>query len=218
MIQFESRSITQAIERIRRENSHISGDLLNKAISRALNRTASMGKTEANKNIRKTYNISAARINNELKTRNSNARNLEAAILASGKPLSFNNFQAKQVGPSGTTYFDRKGVASSRLNRKSRSNAIKGVSATIKKGTTINLPTAFIQASNGGITVFARGQYKGKSEGFEFGKDRLPIGKMSTLSIPMMFINDSVMQPTSRKTEDILSDRIDHEINWLLSR
>ena len=125
MIQFEPRSITQAINRIRNTNDNISGDILNQAISRALNRTASQSRTKANSQIRQVYNISASRINNELKVRNSSRRDLTASITASGSPLSLNHFGAKQVGNTGTTSFNRKGVASSRLNRKSRSNVVQ---------------------------------------------------------------------------------------------
>lgn len=218
MLEFDSKSIQEAIAKIKRENSHISGDVLNQAISRALNRTASMSRTETNKQIRQKYNISAARINNELKVSNSSRNKLEAAIRASGLPLSWNNFQAKQVGEKSSTSFNRRGVASSRLNRKSRSNAVKGVTAIVKKGQTVNLPTAFIQVANGGITVFARGKYKGAGQGIEFGKERLPIAKITTTSIPLMFASDDVMTPTINKSESILSERITHELNWLLSR
>jgi len=219
MLEFDPKSIQEAIAKIKRENSHISGDVLNQAISRALNRTASMSRTETNKQIRQKYNISAARINNELKVSNSSRNKLEAAIRASGLPLSLSNFGAKQETSEGTTSFNRKGVASSRLNRKSRSNVKKGVTFKIKKsGKSVNLPTAFIQVANGGITVFARGKYKGAGQGIEFGKERLPIAKITTTSIPLMFASDDVMTPTINKSESILSERITHELNWLLSR
>lgn len=218
MIEVDSKSIQKAIADIKKEYSHLSDDTLHQAISRALNRTASMTKTKVNGEIRQKYNISAARINNELKTRNSTAKTLLAAIVSNGAPLSLNQFQAKQVGTTGTTSFDRKGVASSRLNRKSRTNAKKGVTAVIRKGQEINIPTAFIQVANGGITVFARGKYKSKGEGFEFGTARLPIGKLTTTSIPLMFANDDVMTPSLNHAESVMSDRITHEINWLLSK
>ncbi len=218
MIEFEPKSIQQAIERIKRENANISGDIMKQAISRALNHTAQKAKTQANQNIRKTYNISAAKLNSELKVRYSQARTLEARVVASGQPLSWNNFEAKQIGDKSTTSFNRKGVASSRLNRKSRNNAAKGVTAIIKKGEAVNLATAFIQVANGGITVFARGKYKSKGEGFEFGDERMPIGKITTTSIPLMFINDEVMKPTLTSAVNILGDRIQHEITWLLGK
>lgn len=217
-MEIEQKSIQNAISEIKRQYSHVSGDTLTTAISRALNRAASQGRTAANNEIRQTFNISASRINNELKTSNSNSRNLTAKITASGAPLSFNNFQAKQITSRGVIAFDRKGRASTRLTRKSRNNAAKGVSVTITKGQTKILPTAFIQVANGGITVFARGKYRGTSDGFDFGSDRLPIGKMSTLSIPMMFANKEVLPTVQRKVEGFLASRIDHEVNYLLSK
>lgn len=217
-MEIEEKSIKKAIEDIKKKYSYLSGDTMNKAISRALNRAASQTRTAANNQIRQIFNISAARINNELKTSNSTPRTLTAKVVASGAPLSFNNFQAKQVTGQGTVGFDRKGRASTRLTRKARNNATKGVSVTITKGQTKVLPTAFIQVSNGGITVFARGKYRGKSEGFEFGSERLPIGKMSTLSIPMMFGNDKVLPVVTNRSMRFFSDRIDHEINYILNK
>lgn len=218
MVQIDNTSVKKAIDKIKREYAHLSDENLNTAISRALNHTASKGKTEANQNIRAKYNISTNTVNQSLTVRRAAKNKLTARITAVGAPLSWNNFQAKQVGDKSTTSFDRKGRASSRLNRKSRTKAIKGVTATIKKGQTVNLPTAFIQVANGGITVFARAVPKGKSEGLEFTKERLPIAKITTTSIPMMFISNDVMQPTITKTDNILEDRIIHEINWLLSK
>jgi hypothetical protein len=216
-VYIDNSSVRASIERIQREYSYLSESAINTAISRALNRTVSQGRTATNRDIRKTYNVSASRINNEIKTRNSSTTNLEAMVVASGAPLSMNNFQAKEDKPKGTTSFNRKGVASSRLNRRAKSNAVKGVTMTIRKGKTMNLPTAFIQLSNGGITVFARGVYKGTSEGFEFGKARLPIGKITTLSIPMMMANDTVLKPVSRELEEVFDRRITHEVGRLLS-
>lgn len=218
MIEINNTSIRTAINRIQSEYSHISGDLLKKATSRALNRAASSGRTESSKQIRQKYTIGAAKINNEIKTNNSNYRNLEASIRAKGSPLSLSNFGAKQEQARGTTSFNRSGRASSRLNRRARTNAVRGVTATIQKGKTINLPTAFIQVANGGITVFARGRNLGGGQGFEFAKPRLPIGKITTLSVPMMFANDSVMPSIQSKTVDVLNDRITREINYLLRR
>lgn len=219
MIQIESKSILKAVNQIKQQYSHISDDMLNQAISRALNHTAQKSRTEGNKNIRKIYNIGASRINNELKVGYSNAKSLTASVKASGSPLSWNNFQAKQENSSSTTSFNRKGIASSRLNRKAHNNAKKGVSAKIKNSEgVVNLPTAFIQVANGGITVFARGKYKAKGQGIEFGKARLPIVKITTISIPLMFANKEVISPTSLKSGEILMGRISHEIKYLLSK
>lgn len=219
MIEINNTSIRTAINRIQSEYSHISGDLLKKATSRALNRAASSGRTESSKQIRQKYTIGAAKINNEIKTNNSNYRNLEASIRAKGSPLSLSNFGAKQEQARGTTSFNRSGRASSRLNRRARTNAVRGVSfKVLKSGKEKNLPTAFIQVANGGITVFARGRNLGGGQGFEFAKPRLPIGKITTLSVPMMFANDAVMPSIQSKTVDVLNDRITHEINYLLRR
>lgn len=207
------------MNRISETYSNISGDILRQATSRALNRSASSGRTLSNAEIRRKYAISASVLQNVIKNTNSTSRNLEASIRASGAPLSWNYFGAKQEQAQGTTSFNRRGIASSRLNRRSRSNVKRGVTAKIlKSGGEVNLPTAFIQVANGGITVFARGRNKGGGEGFEFSKPRLPIGNITTLSVPMMFANEDVLNVTTKKVIEVLDLRITHELNYLLSK
>lgn len=218
MIEIETRSIQTAIRDIQRQYSNISGPILNQAISRALNRAAQQSKTVSNKEIRQVYNISASALNSQLKVRYSQPRNLTARVVASGSPLSLNYFNAKQETVAGTAKFNRKGELSRTTRKTRKRNPVSGVSFEIKKGRTENLPTAFIQTANGGNTVFARGQYKSAGEGFEFAKDRLPIGKMSTISIPLMFANNEVMTPVERSAESFFRARIEHEVNWLLQR
>lgn len=217
-MEIQSASIRTAINKISETYNNVSGDVLRQATSRALNRSASSGRTLSNSEIRRKYAISASVLQNIIKNTNSTSRNLEASIRATGAPLSWNYFGAKQEQTSGTTSFNRRGVASSRLNRKARTNAKRGVTATIMKGKSVNLPTAFIQIANGGITVFARGRNKGNSEGFEFSKPRLPIGKITTLSVPMMFANEDILEPVTKITIEVLDNRITHELNYLLSK
>lgn len=217
-MEINSASIRTAINRISEAYSNVSGDVLRQATSRALNRSASSGKTLSNSEIRRKYAISASVLQNVIRNTNSTPRNLEASIRASGAPISWNYFGAKQEQAQGTTSFNRRGVASSRLNRKARSNAKRGVTATILKGKSVNLPTAFIQVANGGLTVFARGRNKGNGEGFEFSKPRLPIGNITTLSVPMMFANDDVMDKTTKRVIEVLDTRITHELNYLLNK
>jgi hypothetical protein len=217
-MEIQNKSVQAAIRKISETYSNVSGDILRQATSRALNRSASSGRTLSNSEIRRKYAISASVLQNVIKNTNSTSRNLEASIRASGAPLSWNYFNAKQEQSQGTTSFNRRGVASSRLNRKARSNATKGVSATILKGKSVNLPTAFIQVANGGLTVFARGRNKGGGDGFEFSKPRLPIGNITTLSVPMMFANDDVLSVTTKRVIEVLDQRITHELNYLLSK
>ena len=218
-MEINSASIRTAMNRISETYSNVSGDILRQATSRALNRSASSGRTLSNAEIRRKYAISASVLQNIIKNTNSTSKNLEASIRASGAPLSWNYFGAKQEQAQGTTSFNRRGVASSRLNRRSRSNAKRGVTAKILKSEgEVNLPTAFIQVANGGITVFARGRNKGGGEGFEFSKPRLPIGNITTLSVPMMFANEDVLNVTTKKVIEVLDKRITVELNYLLSK
>ena len=229
-MEISSKSIQAALNKIEEQYKNISGDLLKQATSRALNRSASSGRTESSKQIRDKYTIGASQINNKIKSANSTPRKLEASIRASGAPLSWNKFGATQTKFSqfavgggsktmdGFTSFGKKGNALSRLGRKSDKKYGTGVTATIIKGQTVNLPTAFIQVANGGITVFARGKYIGSGQGFEFLKTRLPIGNITTLSVPMMFGDSNVIGGTSKRVIEVLEQRISHEINYLLTK
>lgn len=230
-MEIQSASIRAAINKISETYSNVSGDVLRQATSRVLNRSASSGRTEANSQIRKVYNIGASRLNQSLKVRYSQPRTLDARIVASGSPISLSAFGASQElfatlnseGKSevrtGYTSFGKRGNVVSRIGRKANSRAVKGVTAKIKKsGGNINLPTAFIQVANGGISVFARGVNKGGGEGFEFGKKRMPIGKITSLSIPMMFVNDEVIDTVNSRVLEVLDNRITHELNYLLSK
>jgi len=229
MIEITNGSIQHAIKQVRENYNQISDAVLDKAISNALNRTAQQSKTAAGREIRKIYNVSASTVNKDMKVRYSQPRTLEARVISSGNPISLHNFGAKQEifsSISGTevtrsfgyTSFDRKGNASSRITRKKPRNPKSGVSFEVKKGNPQNLPTAFIQNANGGTTVFARGTYKAAGEGFSFAKERLPIAKMTSSSIPLMFADDEVMNPTVSNALELFSNRIDHEINYALSK
>lgn len=230
-MEINSASIRTAMNRISETYSNVSGDILRQATSRALNRSASSGRSLSNGEIRRKYAISASVLQNIIKNTNSTSRNLEASIRASGAPLSWNYFGAKQekfsqfaVGGGtktmdGHTSFSKRGVGISRLVRKADKNAKKGVKAKIlKSGKEVNLPTAFIQVANGGLTVFARGRNLGGGDGFEFAKPRLPIGNITTLSVPMMFANSDVIDPVTKKIIEVLDKRITVELNYLLNK
>lgn len=217
MIEIDNRSIQAAIAEIKRNYEHISDANLHKAISNALNRAATQSRTASGREIRKIYNISAANVNKQIKVRYSQPRTLTARVIASGSPLSLTLFGARQEKASETVKFDKKGNIT-RKSRTTRKAPKSGVSFEVKRGNREILPTAFIQSANGGTVVFARGTYKGQAEGFEFKKERLPISKMTTTSIPLMFGGDDVMQPLGRQTLDFFNKRIEHEINFIISK
>ena len=67
-MEIQSRSIQQAIKKITDTYSNVSGDMLRQATSRALNRSASTGKTHSNAEIRRKYTISSSVLQNLIKT------------------------------------------------------------------------------------------------------------------------------------------------------
>ena len=50
------------------------------------------------------------------------------------------------------------------------------------------------------------------------GKERTPVRLLRTLSIPQMISNDKVINKIQRMSGEKLKERINHEIEWRLSK
>lgn len=102
-----------------------------RAISRAINRTVSFGKTRISKLTREEYTIRAGDIKSASKTFKANASNLRGEISFKGRTKQLRDF----------------GV---RVNR-------KGLRVSVKRGTGFKrLPTAFIRTVNSGPAIMRR--------------------------------------------------------------
>ena len=173
----------------------------NRAVASALNRVASQGKTVASRTIRQRYRIKKSQLDKRMGQSRAGAKHLQARIWTSGSPLPVSLFKYRQT---------KKGVKVSILGKQ---NVIPG---------------AFVAKMKSGHTgVFARGRYSAK--GFEFRKKRinyghkkyakdLPISTLYTASEGTMFGQPVVIEPVIGKIEAMLPVRIEHELNYLLSK
>lgn len=99
--------------------------------SRALNKTARTGRTQAGRLIRQEAPLKAGTVRKQLKVRRATKRALESAVEARYKPIPAHEFKPRQT---------RKGVT---------------VTFNKKRGRTL-LPSAFIATGQSGETVFKR--------------------------------------------------------------
>ena len=168
-----------------------------RAVASALNRVSAMGKTVASREIRGRYRITKKMLDARMGTTKAGARHLRSTIWSQGAPLPLRLFKYRQVK--------------------------KGVKVTVTGRPTL-IPGAFVATmKNGHRGVFARGRYDGS--GFRFRKNRLskgksdlPITAMHTVSQGPMFSHPTVIAPVVDQIERMLPVRIEHELNWLLSK
>lgn len=151
-------SINTTFPQVMSQLSGLKGQLADKVLARAVNRTIDLAKTAMNREIRSTFNVKAAYVRDRLYVRKATHKAgrvaIEAELTASGRYRGRRSanviaFGARQVG--------------------------KGVSVLIKRGSKRKvIRGAFI--GNKGRTVFHR-----------VGRARLPIKPVQTIDIPQMF-------------------------------
>ncbi len=176
-----------------------------KAARMAINDGLTTGRKVASKEIRKDWNLKAARVNKELR-KFKTARNddLTAIIQAKGRPIDLVNFGAKWKRGRITTT----GTKSTRAKRSIKSGG--GVTVQIRKGKKTRLPHAFIAATRAGRS----GSHVGVFE--RVGRNRLPIQSKSTVTIATMFNQPGVMNPTIKQIGDRMSTRFTHHLDRLI--
>jgi hypothetical protein len=201
-------SVEDAIRTIRREFRDLTNDEFNSGIARAINHTLGKAKTNASREIRQVYNLSAKDVGKSLTIKSAYRNKLWGFIVSSSGPIPLSKFK-----PIATK---------------------TGVSVMIRKGSRQQIHGAFMPAmASGHSGVFARGVY-GSSE-FKFRHRRtrtaggykvvngryqpvendLEINELSTLSIPKAFSNAVVLRQIKTKIEDDFPSRMIHELQRL---
>lgn len=108
----------------------LADNLRNKALVRALNRTATTIRAEAAREIRAEYNLTVGEIKGQMRIENASTAQLRSRVIVSGRPLSLSDFNPRQ-------------------------NA-KGVAVTIKRGQRKTISHAFLLNRPGGSPVMVR--------------------------------------------------------------
>ena len=170
----------------------------------ALNDAARSARTEADRGIRKEWNIRAAKSRQELRAiKFAKGNDLEAIVRAAGRPISLTYFGAVEARKSGRGVVI-KNQAGQKAQRRSKLGS--GVTVQIERGKTTRLPNAFIQTLGSGHRAVL--QRKGKA--------RLPVVNKAVVTLATMFGQNRVMNATERIALAKLEQRFDHHLDRLL--
>jgi len=176
-----------------------------KAARMSINDGLTTGRKIASQEIRKDWNIKAARLNKELKKfKKANNNDLTAIIQAKGRPISLIHFGAKWKRGRITTT----GTKSTMGKRNIRSGG--GVTVQIRKGKLTLLPHAFIATTRAGKS----GTHVGVFE--RVGRSRLPVQSKASVTVATMFNQPGVMTPTVKHVGDRMAARFSHHLALLI--
>ena len=182
-----------------------------RAARMAINDGLTAGRKTASQQIRKDWNIKAARVNKELrKFKTARNNDLTAILQAKGAPISLVHFGAKWKRGRMTTT----GTKSTMSKRASKSG---GVTVKIHRGKTTRLPHAFIATTTAGrsgihIGVFER--MPGTRMASNPKKEKLK--SMATITLASMLDQPKVMRPTLHQIDARINKRFDHHLTRLL--
>ena len=176
--------VRDAVSAMRKEFKKLTDSQFNLGVARAINFVAAKAKTKASRDIREIYKIRAKDISKAITVKKASRQTLTGFIVATGNPLPLIAFGARQTKT--------------------------GVSVNIM-GTRKVVKRAFIATLKSGHRgVFARGQY-GDAK-FIFGKARLPITELTTVSVPRSFMTDKVLKAMESQISQDFPDRLLHEL------
>jgi len=165
-----------------------------KAVVRALNKTAEQARTAASQEVRSAgYNIKVSAIKKSFTINRASSKNLIVVLKATGKPIAMINYGARQTK--------------------------SGVSINVKTGRQL-LRHAFIATmANGHQGVYERvgiARTSGKiTKGGKTQRANLPVKELFGPSIPMALSNDVVEQAIMSKIKEKFPKILASELNYL---
>ncbi|WP_081087489.1 phage tail protein [Burkholderia stagnalis] len=166
-----------------------------KAVVRALNKTAMQARTAAAQEVRSAgYNIKSSAIKSSFMVQKASRGNLVAVLKSTGRPVALINYSARQG----------KG----------------GVSVQVKAGRTV-LRHAFIATMrNGHKGVFERTgkTHKKVMRNGKVVRTGLPIKELFGPSIPQSLANDAVQKALMKKIREKFPQILKHELAFIASK
>ncbi len=181
---------TKQLQRVAVELAEVSKKDVPKAVVAAINRTIQTVGTDMKREAVAGYEIKSGDVQKTLKLKRASASNMQAVASSVGKPLGLFHFKVRP--------------------RKQPKNPKKYIKVKIKKSDGFKeikkSPRAFI-ANKNAANVFKR-----------VGKNRLPIERLTTLSIPQMISRPAAIENIQRHAQETLQKRVDHEIEYRLSK
>lgn len=177
-----------------------------KVLKPALTRGLMAGKTAAGKAVRQTYHISAGDFNSrgymKYNSVSQGGDGIIGSIEYSGGVIPLIRFKVSPNAPK---------------KNKTPSAAVLKASSLVKFGRQNNV---FVQQMKSGhIGIFERkeGEYS-SSRGNGKNKHTEKLKELLSPAVPQMVSNDTVMQTMEDRVNEVINQRIDHEIERLLSK
>lgn len=185
--------ITEALNTLNSSIGKLGTYQAEQAITRALNRAAASGRTEAARQIREKYNRKHGDILKDIGITYASANNQTAYIKPSSLRIKISTLQ----------YNDSGGIYLQLL--KSKQSFIRDAfTATMKSGH---------------VGVFARGYYKSRNyKDFIKTAKRMPIAELTTISTFKQLMDTTSLQKVNEKAQETFFKRFEHEANRLLNK
>lgn len=149
---------------------------------RAVRRAALAAKAEASRQGRNRYNLKSEEINKTFVFTKPNKNNISATLVSTGERIRLIKYK---------------------VNPKNVPKKRRVVKVSVIKGQGMKtLESAFVaKMQNGTVGVFQR-----------LGKERVPIKQLYGPSVPQLFKESTVKNAILKKAEDVLENRITHEL------
>jgi hypothetical protein len=185
-------SVQTDISRALSKLAYIREDVADKAVVRALNKTADQVKVQASREIRAAgYNLKAAVIKKSISLDRANRSQVRAIVRASGTPIGLINYAARQT----------KG----------------GVTVSVKNGRKLIRGAFIARMPNGHTGVYERvgNSHKKVMHGGKVQWRGLPIHELFGPSIPSAFMNKTVQGALDTAVREKFPRLLKHEIDFL---
>ncbi len=177
-----------------------------KVLKPALTRGLMAGKTAAGKAVRQTYNISAGDFNSkgrlEYNSVSANGDGIIGSIRYSGGVIPLVKFKVTPKTP---------------IQKKTPSAAVLKASSLTSFGNEKNVFVAQMKSGHIGIFQRKEGKYSSR-RGEGKNKHTETLKELLSPAVPTMVSNEKVMQTVEDRVNEVINQRIDHEIERLLNR
>ncbi|CAI3560322.1 MULTISPECIES: phage tail protein [Clostridium] len=188
LLKIDDKEIKEALKKLNKIPKQIP-----RASASAINRTITFANKRLKQEIRKEYTIKNTEIQSTITLRKANPSNLSAVIESCDRRLTLQRFG--------------KSLASWKKGRPIRVRVKKTGAKKLRTN-----PKAFVIGLNGNLHIAKRTGKKNKN------KKKETIEVLRTLSVPQMVSNRKIEQIIKKEAEVKLKERIEHEINYRLSK
>ncbi len=205
----------------------LSSSQIASAMRMAINESLTKGRTEVRKGIQETYNMRTALLNDEktgLRIKKAKGYNLTGDISASHKPVPISEANPKFKSVTIGQKFGKGKDGSINKGAKIK-RSVGQISVEVIKGQRKTINTAFVpgRATNSQTgqqsftsAIFARG--KRGTPGFKFGKQRMPIDVISTVSPGTAATNERSVEQYQGVVTEYANKRFVHHIERLIKQ